>query len=76
MNSGAVKRPELISELAAALGRQCVVLAIDARKSATKGAYDVLIKGGREVFPLPFTPEALWDARLPLTRDRASLSGR
>jgi len=32
VNSSAVKRPELIDELARAFGSQCVVLAIDARK--------------------------------------------
>jgi imidazole glycerol-phosphate synthase subunit HisF len=32
VNSSAVNRPELISELAAAFGKQCVVVAIDIRK--------------------------------------------
>ncbi|MDA9597121.1 imidazole glycerol phosphate synthase subunit HisF [Flavobacteriaceae bacterium] len=32
INSAAVRRPELINELADAFGRQCVVLAVDAKK--------------------------------------------
>lgn len=33
VNSGAVERPELVSEIASAYGSQCVVLSIDARKN-------------------------------------------
>jgi imidazole glycerol phosphate synthase glutamine amidotransferase subunit len=47
VNTAAVRRPELLSELAAEFGRQCVVLAIDARRSAR--AWEVLVLGGREV---------------------------
>ena len=57
VNSAAVRRPELISDLAQAFGRQCVVVAIDARKrlrkinslvSAKKTCrWEVLINGGR-----------------------------
>jgi imidazoleglycerol phosphate synthase cyclase subunit len=47
VNTAAVRRPELLSELAAEFGRQCVVLAIDARRSAQ--AWEVLVLGGREV---------------------------
>jgi len=47
VNSAAVARPELIDELAAIFGAQCVVLAIDARAGAVGGAYDVLVNGGR-----------------------------
>ena len=42
VNSGAVERPELITEIAEAYGSQCVVLSIDARKSdALDGGYEV-----------------------------------
>src|SRR4029077_8425055 len=41
-----VRRPDLLTELAEAFGRQCVVLAIDARRSAE--GWDVLVVGGRE----------------------------
>jgi cyclase len=46
VNTAAVRRPELLSELAAAFGRQCVVLAIDARRA--DGRWEVLALSGRE----------------------------
>jgi cyclase len=48
INSAAVKRPELINEIAAYCGSQCCVVAIDARAKKTDGAsgWEVLIKGG------------------------------
>ena len=46
VNSAAVARPELISELAGVFGAQCVVLAIDARKRE-EGGYEVVVQGGR-----------------------------
>jgi cyclase len=45
VNSAAVRRPELISELALEFGSQCVVLAIDARE--TDGRLSVTVDGGR-----------------------------
>lgn len=59
INTAAVDRPELISEIAAEFGAQCVVLAVDARKrqepSATQQSdtnedlsdWEVFIHGGR-----------------------------
>jgi cyclase len=44
VNSAAVARPELISELADTFGAQCVVLAIDAK---LEGSYEVYVNGGR-----------------------------
>ena len=46
VNSAAVARPELLSELAEVFGAQCVVLAIDARKRPDEG-YEVVVQGGR-----------------------------
>ena len=46
VNSAAVARPELISELAGVFGAQCVVLAIDARRRE-EGGYEVVVQGGR-----------------------------
>jgi cyclase len=46
VNSAAVARPELIDELAAHFGAQCVVLAIDAKASAAD-AWEVFVAGGR-----------------------------
>ena len=45
VNSSALERPELIGELAGIFGAQCVVIAIDAKKSG--GGYDVYVQGGR-----------------------------
>jgi imidazole glycerol-phosphate synthase subunit HisF len=63
VNSAALERPELLTELAGVFGAQCVVIAIDAkrRQAATaspacsappgwfgEGEWDVYVKGGRE----------------------------
>src|SRR3954447_9982466 len=45
INSAAVTRPELLDELAARFGEQCVVLAIDAKRGA--GGWQVFVAGGR-----------------------------
>jgi imidazole glycerol-phosphate synthase subunit HisF len=46
VNSAAVARPELVSELGDRLGAQCVVLAIDARSDGN-GSWEVFVAGGR-----------------------------
>ena len=46
VNTAAVRRPALLAELAAAFGRQCVVLAIDARRVDDR--WEVLALSGRE----------------------------
>ncbi len=46
VNSAAVARPELLAELAHEFGSQCVVLAVDARRSGA--GWEVLVMGGRE----------------------------
>ncbi len=46
VNSAALARPELIGELAAVFGVQCVVVAIDARRRPGAG-WDVYAQGGR-----------------------------
>ena len=53
VNTSAVERPELISEIAATFGSQCVVVAIDARRR-DDGSAEVFTHGGR-------TPTG-WDA--------------
>ena len=45
INSAAVKRPELINELAAAFGNQCVVVAVDAKQ--IEGEWIVHLVGGK-----------------------------
>ena len=51
VNSAAVDRPELISEIATEFGSQCVVLAIDARRrpegAEVPEGFEVFIHGGR-----------------------------
>lgn len=46
VNTSAVSRPELVSELSREFGAQCVVVAIDARRSP--GGYEVYTHGGRK----------------------------
>jgi cyclase len=46
VNTAAVERPELISEIAAEFGAQCVVCAIDAKRSAAD-SWEVYLHGGR-----------------------------
>jgi imidazole glycerol-phosphate synthase subunit HisF len=45
VNSAALQRPQLISELAEVFGSQCVVIAIDAKRAAD--GWDVYTHGGR-----------------------------
>jgi len=45
VNSAAVARPELVDELADRFGAQCVVLAIDAKRSGE--SWEVFVAGGR-----------------------------
>lgn len=45
VNSSVVKRPELLNELSAQFGNQCVVLAVDARP--VNGIWKVFINGGK-----------------------------
>jgi cyclase len=45
VNTAAVRRPELLGEMAEVFGAQCVVLAIDAKR--TDDGYEVFLNGGR-----------------------------
>lgn len=58
VNSGAVERPELISEIAQRYGSQCVVLSLDAKRN--DAGYEVFSHFGRR--PTGMTPEA-WARR-------------
>jgi len=58
INSSAVKRPELINELALEFGSQCVVVAIDTRY--VEGEHIVHVRGGRtptELRTIPWAQE-------------------
>ena len=46
LNTAAVKNPQLIAEGAKKFGRQCIVLALDARRSG-ENSWEVYINGGR-----------------------------
>ncbi|KAA3624906.1 MAG: imidazole glycerol phosphate synthase subunit HisF [Flavobacterium sp.] len=46
VNSSAVKRPELINELSARFGNQCIVVAIDARQ--VSGKWKIHLVGGKQ----------------------------
>src|SRR5437763_17053169 len=46
VNSAALQRPQLIDELAATFGAQCVVLAIDAKRSGPE-TWEAYLAGGR-----------------------------
>jgi cyclase len=46
MNTAAIRKPELISESAASFGAQCIVVAIDAKRSGP-GRWTVFTHGGR-----------------------------
>jgi cyclase len=47
VNTAAVQRPELIGEIAAEFGNQCVVIAIDAKAREHDDGWEVVIHGGR-----------------------------
>jgi cyclase len=47
VNSAALARPDLIDELSAQFGAQCVVLAVDA-KARPEGGWEAYLAGGRE----------------------------
>jgi cyclase len=58
INSSAVKRPQLINELAENFGSQFVVVAIDTKKQDE--GWKVFVKGGREetpIFTIPWANE-------------------
>jgi len=49
VNTAAVKNPDILTQAAQRFGNQCVVLAIDARRSKTKaGHWQVTVKAGTE----------------------------
>ncbi len=49
VNTAAVQRPELISEIAAEFGAQCVVCAVDAKRRGhdAAGGFEIYLHGGR-----------------------------
>jgi cyclase len=48
VNTAAVERPELVAEIAAEFGNQCVVVAVDSRSSdTTASGWEIFVHGGR-----------------------------
>lgn len=47
VNTAAVQRPELISEIASEFGVQCVVCAVDAKRRPDGSGFEVYLHGGR-----------------------------
>lgn len=48
VNTAAVETPELLSDIAGKLGRQCTVVAIDAARRADQPGWEVVIRSGKE----------------------------
>jgi cyclase len=48
VNSAAVQRPELVSEIASVFGSQCVVVAIDVRRRTSGVGFEVFTHGGHQ----------------------------
>ena len=48
INSAAVRNPDFVNQASERFGRQCIVVAIDARRRETSEGWDVFIRGGRE----------------------------
>lgn len=48
VNTAALDRPELLSEIADEFGAQCVVIAIDARERPSEASWEVFTHGGRK----------------------------
>lgn len=48
INTAAVQRPEFVREAAQKFGTQCIVVAIDAKRSARPGRWEVFTHGGRK----------------------------
>lgn len=53
INSGAVERPKLISEIARNFGSQCVVISIQAKWSERLNTWEVMTESGREPSGIP-----------------------
>lgn len=66
VNSAAVVRPNLVSDLAERFGSQCVVASVDARRSGAKGSWgwEVFTHGGRKPTGIDAVAHALRLAEL------------
>ena len=62
VNSAAVTRPELVADIAAKFGSQCVVASVDARKTGT--GWEILTHGGRNATGIDAVEHAIRLAEL------------
>jgi len=62
VNSAAVDRPEVVADIAAKFGSQCVVASVDARKSAT--GWEIFTHGGRRATGIDAVAHAIRLAEL------------
>jgi cyclase len=63
VNTAAVQRPEMIGEIAAEFGNQCVVCAVDAKRRP-EGGFEVFLHGGRTPTGIDAVEWAAWAASL------------
>jgi imidazole glycerol-phosphate synthase subunit HisF len=63
VNSAAVSRPEVVADIAARMGSQCVVASVDARRVA-EGRWEVFTHGGRRATGIDAVAHALKLAEL------------
>ena len=63
VNSAAVARPEVVAEIAARFGSQCVVASVDARRSG-EGGWEIFTHGGRRATGIDAIEHAVKLARL------------
>ena len=64
INTAAVRRPDLIGEIAAEFGSQCCVVAIDAKRRPTGLGFEVYLHGGRTPTDIDVLDWAVKAARL------------
>jgi imidazole glycerol-phosphate synthase subunit HisF len=48
INTAAIRNPDLVNAGAEAFGSQCIVVAIDAKRNASRSSWDVYSRGGRD----------------------------
>jgi cyclase len=63
VNSAAVSRPEVVADIAAKMGSQCIVASVDARKSGL-GKWEIFTHGGRKATGIDAVAHAIRLAEL------------